>query len=63
MFGWGSNKYGQILPADWAKGVMKPTKLRMVMEEGDRLIASSYFTLLLTRRTNPAALFASQPEK
>jgi alpha-tubulin suppressor-like RCC1 family protein len=58
VFGWGSNKYGQIVPGDSLKGLLGITDLTFQLEETESLLPSSYFTLLLTRR-DASSLFRS----
>ena len=62
LYGWGSNKYGQIVPVDSAKGVLPITDLKIVLTEDETLIPSSYFTLFMTKR-NPTTLFAHMVQK
>lgn len=50
VFGWGSNKYGQILPSDDQRGLLPVSSLKLQLEQQDRLIPSSYFTVLVSRR-------------
>lgn len=59
VFGWGSNKYGQILPGDDLRGLMPITNLNFQLEQYDVLIPSSYFTLLLCKRSTIPSLFTS----
>ena len=57
LYGWGSNKYGQIVPVASAKGVLPITDLKIVLAEDKTLLPSSYFTLFLTKR-HPTTLFS-----
>lgn len=59
VFGWGSNKYGQIFPSDSAQALLNITNLQFKLDEEDEIIASSYFTLLHTRRSSVSSLFSS----
>lgn len=45
------------MPIDCTKGLLAITDLKLRVDEGDRLIASSYFTLFLTKRSNVAIHF------
>jgi len=51
LYGWGSNRYGQLFPRDSMKGLLKVTNSGFKVEERDRLILSSYFSLLITKRS------------
>ena len=59
VFGWGSNKYGQIFPGEDPKGLMPITNLKFQLDQHDTLIPSSYFTLLLSKRAALSNLFSS----
>jgi hypothetical protein len=51
LFGWGSNRYGQIFPSESLKGLLKVTNSKFRVEEREDLISSSYFSLFLTKRS------------
>ena len=48
--GWGSNKHGQLVPGDAMRGLFPITDLHFQLNEGEKLIPSSYVTLMVTKR-------------
>lgn len=48
LYGWGSNKYGQIFPVERLRGLLPVTNSHFTLTDNDDLLSSSYFTVLLT---------------